>query len=546
MEYVVLAVIVLVALGAMVAFVGGNIAGREWGWGTAVAAILLVMATTGYIYLAARLAQREQAWRTVVAGQQSKIDGLLGGAGGESLAALRDKRDRWTRALEFVDTWHGRSWKTGDFKPPRDGRAGEVSIPISGEAAVKTAPLEKGAEIAVFDDANIQDDGRFLGLFRVEAVKLNEGAETCQLTIVPDSFPTPPDASDAKLWARAYDAVTVYESIPVDRWLAFHKTPEELAGGPAPAGDSPARWMPQPRKTSAEDQLKGLESHMRALERHAETVPQEAWAELGEQLAQGKGVGRYWATVRFTKQARFSKKDRRFTAADGAAPAEAAAGDDDEGPVGTPGETIGEVVGAPATEDTPTPVSPDGEPTAGAVTNRFRTADFNVGDTAEFDLQTALSLQNESQLAEITAVVERRPLTDPLTAIRGGRFRTRDGKAVRSEGIDALRRALLVEMESITEATAKITAAQDSVTTQAAAVADETSQLKDDLGRWKKDVGAAEAIAGDFDDRLRAASVELAALETSIARLGRELDDHWAVLTEAIDAAAPRAGPLPR
>jgi hypothetical protein len=51
-------------------------------------------------------------------------------------------------------------------------------------------------------------------------------------------------------------------------------------------------------------------------------------------------------------------------------------------------------------------------------------------------------------------------------------------------------------------------------------------------------VAAATATAAAFDDRFRAATIELAALETSIVRLGEELSDSWGVLTETIDAAA--------
>jgi len=69
-------------------------------------------------------------------------------------------------------------------------------------------------------------------------------------------------------------------------------------------------------------------------------------------------------------------------------------------------------------------------------------------------------------------------------------------------------------------------------------VADEQKQLDSDLIKWGKDVAAATATASAFDDRFRAATIELAALETSIVRLGEELSDSWGVLTETIDAAA--------
>jgi hypothetical protein len=75
------------------------------------------------------------------------------------------------------------------------------------------------------------------------------------------------------------------------------------------------------------------------------------------------------------------------------------------------------------------------------------------------------------------------------------------------------------------------------VGTQAAAVAEETTQLTEDLTSWGKDVAAATATAQAFDERLRAATIELASLESSIVRLGNALRGDWAALTEAIDAA---------
>jgi len=537
MEVVVLAVIGLVVLGGIVAFAVGH---KGWSWGTIAAAILLLLATTGYIYLSARLAAREQAWRTLVAGQQAKIDGILGtgkAAPADSLATLRRKRDRWTRALEFVDTWRGRSWKSPDFKPPRDGRPGELSIPMASEKGKKT-PLELGAEIAVFDDADVKDEGRFLGLFRVQAVKANEGAELCQITVVPASLPAPPDAADVKLWTRNYEAVTVYEGLPVDRWLAFHRTPEEAAGSPMPTGNSADRFRPQPKKTSAEEHLASLEAEMEAFTRHEEPVPEDQWPDLAGRVADGAiPPGRYWAIVKFTKKVRFTRKDRAFRLDDDSAPETKPAGDDGaEGDIGAPGEAVGEMI----VDDNALIPSEPGEPTAGASTNRFRSGQFNEGDSAEFDLQTALDLQDKYQFAQITDVLERRPLADPLTAIRGGRFKTQDGTSVRAEGIDALRQALLVEITSFEETLLRVKRSRENVLAQAAAMAEEAAQLGDDLTSWGKDVTAAEAMAGAFDDRLRAATIELAALESSIVRLGRELDGNWTVLTEAIDAAAPR------
>ncbi|MFM8891831.1 MAG: hypothetical protein ACKOTB_09475, partial [Planctomycetia bacterium] len=376
MDIVVVAVIGLIVLGGLVAIGVGH---RGWSWGTVVAAILLVMASAGYIYLAARLAERERSWRAVVKRNLTEIDRLTGGRGavaapdGKTLPSLRLKRDRWQRALAFVDTWHGRSWEEAEFSPPQDGKPGTIGIAMASEES-EQAPLDAGAEIAVFDDASIADEGRFLGLFRVQAVTAAKGAEKAELTVVPASLPIPPDASETRLWNRDYEKVTVYESLPVDRWLAFHKTSDDAAAGDD-AEKSASRWMPQPRKTSGEDSLASLEEQMQKLGQHETQVPEDEWPKLGEQIAKGEASpGTYWATVEFKQPVKFTRKGR-FTADDGgskeAAPEKDDA-EDEEGEMGPPGAAIGEPIGEPGGDaDAPAPPPETSlERTAGAVSRR--------------------------------------------------------------------------------------------------------------------------------------------------------------------------------
>ena len=542
MDVVLIAVIGMVLLLGIVAIAIGN---KGWSWGTVAAAILLLLAATGYLYLAARLAERERSWREKIAKSQVEIDRInptAGAANGKSLASLRTKRDRWARALAFVDTWRGRSWEKATLAPPRAGAPGTISIEMASEES-ELAPLSAGAEVAVFDNANVEDEGRFLGLFRVQAVKANKGDENCLLTIVPASAPAPPSAADAKLWTRNYDEVTVYESLPVDRWLAFHRTPADAAGADGDDADSrsASRWRPQPQKTTGEDSLKSLEEQMEALAQHDKQVPEDEWPQLGEKLASGEILpGRYWAVVEFTKAVRFTKAEK-FTLDDAGA-AEPGSADDED--VGEPGEPIGGPIGAPIGEGAEAEAGGSGdasgpEPTAGAVSRRFKQKRFKEEEKAEFDLQTALELQNDKQWGRITSVTERRPLSDPFTAIRGSELsaKTADGQPVRAEGIDAIRQGLLVEMTAIAEASTRVKASYDSVETQANAVANEKKELDSDLTSWGKDVTAAEKTADDFDRRLRAATIELAALENSIVRLGKELSGDWATLTESVEAA---------
>jgi hypothetical protein len=295
--------------------------------------------------------------------------------------------------------------------------------------------------------------------------------------------------------------------------------------------------MPRPQKTSGEDSLKSLEEQMEALAQHDKQVPEDEWPQLGEKLQGGEILpGRYWAVVEFTKNVKFTKTDK-FTLDDAGA---AEPGSEDDEDVGAPGEPIGAAIGDPVGGGAGGDGDVSGpEPTAGAVTRRFKQKRFKEGEKAEFDLQTALELQNDKQWVRITSVMERRPLSDPFTAIRGTAFSAKaaDGQPVRAEGIDAIRQELLVEMESITQATIRVKTSHDNVEVQAKAAADEKQQLDSDLTSWSKDVTAATETAAAFDDRLRAATIELAALENSIVRLGKELTRDWATLTESVDTA---------
>jgi hypothetical protein len=555
MEIVPLAVIGLVALMGLVAIAVGH---KGWSWGTVVAAVLLLFAATGYIYLAARLAERERAWRVVVSKNQAEIDRIVGsGAPGpaaepKSLAALQDERDRWARARNFVDTWHGRRWTGAKFTPPRGGKPGSISIDMPSEEA-KSGPVDVGAEVAVFDQDDVGNGGRFLGLFRVVKATAAEGAENAVLSIEPASAPDAPGPEEIKHWTRNDVDATVYESMPVDRWLAFHRTPlpaaDAAVGTPADAG---ARWRPEPQKVAADDLLASLEQEIDAVRRHGQAVPEDDWQALFQTVHEEQrkradrtlAPGLYWATVEFTRNVKFTKKER-FTA-DDAPPDDPAAGDEeDDEDIGAPGAPI--EPGAPVGGEAPSGDASPLDPTAGAATNRFKQRRYTAGERVEFDLETALELQDE-KWAKITSVVERRPLADPYTAIRGSRFEpffdVNDKKrvALTSEGIDALRRGLIAEMKSIEEAGLKVTASRANVERQAAATAEQKQQLDVDNDKWQRDVKVSANIADAFDNRLKSATIELAAMEATIVRLGQELDGITAKLTQAIDAAAPPPG----
>jgi len=555
MDIVLLAVIGLIALVGVVAIAVGH---KGWSWGTVVAAVLLLFAATGYVYLAARLAERERAWRAVVSENQTKIDRIVRpqGPGSEaepdSIAALRATRDRWTRARDYVDTWHGRRWTAAKFTPPRGGKPGSISIDMPSEDA-EAAPLDAGAEVAVFDEEEFGAGGRFLGLFRVEKATAAKGAENCVLSIVPSSTPDAPADQEAKLWTRNDVDVTVYEGLPVDRWMAFQRMPIPAADAAADPATPDARWMPRPTPADADNLLGSLEREIEAVKRHELKVPEAEWETLFKTVREEalKGAdrtlppGRYWATVEFARNVKYTKKDRFVV--DDAPPDErmAAAEDDDpDDDIGAPGAPI--EPGAPVGGDQPAGDASPIDPTAGAATNRFKQRRYTEGERVEFDLETALDLQDEKKWAKIIDVVERRPLADPYTAIRGGRFEPfkKDGETITlaSEGGDALRRALLNEMQAIDGAAAKVIASRENVERQAAATEEQKRQLDADKAVWQRDLEASADVASAFDERLKAATIELGAMETTIVRLGRELDGIAAQLTRAIDAAAPPPG----
>jgi hypothetical protein len=417
--------------------------------------------------------------------------------------------------------------------------------------------VDAGAELAVF--AGKDDEGIFLGLFRVQAVNPNKGTEKATLTIVPASSPDPPGAADAALWNRDYENVTVYESLPVDRWLTFHRTPTDAApAGEGGGASSTASHTPRPQKTAGGDLLEGLEQQMNELTQHGDEVPEAEWQNIGAELDAGKNgrlPGSYWAVVEFTENVRYTKENRFALDDRGAAeaPAEAPAGgggdDDDEGPGPAP-DAPPEVEEDEA--EKPLGTGANVASHAAVISKRFKGQSFAKGDTAEFDLQTALKMQDDDKWVTIKRVLFRRPLSDPYTALRGGNFELPDPNAggklvpVRSLGLDALRRGLLAEIKGIDESIARTESTRDSIQTQAKATADETTHLTQDLDSWERDMKAATATATAFDNRLRAATLELANVETSIARLGQELSGAITTLAARIDGAAPPPERQPR
>lgn len=518
MNIVVPAIVGLVLLAGLFTLAFGH---RGWNWGTVAAAILSLLAAGGYVYLAARIAERERAWKQVVRKYEADIlrerDAVTRAEqaapqpipGEKSLVALADEEGRWRRALERVDTWRGRSWKRASFTPPKADAAGTIVLaepeaaspaadgdgadatPADGAGDAAAAPagaptINAGADLSVFDDVPLEEGGRFLGVFRVVAVAFDPATRRTTLQIAPS---TPPDALDTRAWSKAYDSVTVYEELPVDRWMAFHRMPSQTAEDAAldPAKADPAELLAKLERLEAE------------FERHGTEVPGEP-AAIAAKLASGEAVpGRYWAVVEFADD--YVVPDavvKRVT--------ELLAPDiDDEGMI---------------------------------------KKSFEKGETAEFDLQSALDL---GKAVRILKVLDRRPLVDAATGLLGAAIPGGDG-GLRADGIATLRRTLEAEIAALERATAQLASACSSVDAQRARFDEDRAALKDDLGQWAADVEAAEKMAAGFKTQLGRVSGSLAATVKAIGRLGQELTADVGRLAAEIDRRAPapaRAGAVP-
>lgn len=474
---------------------------KGWSWGTVVAAWLVLLSATGFLYLAARIAERERVWRSVIVRQQADVtrlrdamvpgdDGLVPDGEQLPLETLAVQKARWRRALDAVDTWRDRHWDKAGFQPPRDGKPGTITIEVENDS-VTAPPINPGAEVAVFDTTAIEEGGRFLGIFRVEQSATNKEQMKHSLAVVPA---IPPDEGDAKLWEKDYEAVAVYEDLPVDRWLAFYRAKKE---GDDPAADAP---VPEVLPTDPEALLKGLQT-LEEFQRHkAAALPEEEWKKLAqvwddwkkaagdeaveaakEAKDQALPPGRYWAEVEF-------KEPKAFAAA-------------------------------------------GGEP-----------REFESGQTGTFDLETALELAAES-VVDIKGVFYRRPLSDAFTALRGGDVEGLDAErkptSVRTDGLLAIRDVLRSGIAAIEADIARLKASRTAADAQMGSLAKSREELEQDRAQWQQDIDAATRVADAFARRLELIDEELTTATRDTVRLGRELGEAVARLTTEIDRQAP-------
>jgi hypothetical protein len=505
MEIIPLALLGIVVVAGLVTLGVGH---KGWSWGTLAASILVLFSAAGFVYLAARVAQRERVWRERVRSLRTDLaktrDGMQLDERGRlkpipnesSIADLEEQEARWYRALERVNTWRGRSWTKGFFQPPSTDKPGRLVFDLP-EGAPPNPFINAGAQLFLFDSEAADDGGRFLGVFRVGEAKVEEG--DLVLSVSPAARP---GATQQRLWRRDFDSVQAFETLPVDRWLAFCRTArpddvnedgdEGLVDGEEPGRQPPYLVLPRLRRTNfaddanAEDLLADLEAQLDRFERHETIVPEEKWRPWAD-LAKpppDEPWGTYWAAV-------------TFTLAHGVTTREAGR-----------------------------------EPT---------TIQFEKGDRANLELREALGLEQRG-VVEIRDVFYRRPLADLETALQGGETPVDQGKTIAIRGGFAIRGILENEIARIQQAIRDLQASHKNVLSTVERLRKEEKELGGDLPSWEKDATAAGDVRAGIESRLDAVSERLDAAWGAVVELGREFDGSMAAAQAAAEkrAAGPR------
>lgn len=553
----------LVFLAGAVALAIGH---KGWHWATVTAAWLVLLSALGAFFLVGMLGKREQEWRKVVASYQGAIarerDAMTPAGGtlrpdpaSKSLATLEDERDRWTRVRDRINTWRGRHWDDASFVPPTDGRPGTVTI-----NGLDNTTINPGAEFYLFDLTPIEQGGRFLGAYRVDAVEKNMFAVSAIST---------PDAADKQALAQPRDGkVVVYEDLPVDRSVAFFRTPVPTPPGenadpnaqPAPA--TPTDAVPAAVKSDPDALLKHLERRLEEFRLHetalGDPVPATEPAAATEESAEVAGgdgpapgvsrpvpdptlsetppLGVRWARVVFGKPFEYTWPDGSVSSFEAG-----------EVLPSVPAEQVA-VLREKGAEISSTWSIPPGLYWANV---EFKQAhsfpraqkeplEFDVGRTASFDLETAKALEQQG-IVSITSVIFRRPLADGNVALRGAGAVQADGRSLPMDvnGLVVIRRILEEEKRAIDSAIGQLGSAKESTAREIALRRTEAGELEDDLLHWTKDVAAAQRTAAAFASRVAAVRRDLSDSETAIAALGSEYTDISTALTQRIDGSSP-------
>lgn len=559
MEYLPLVIIAIVILTGVIALAMGF---RGWSIANTVGAWLVLLAACGFLALAGIRGQSERAWTSLVRAWESKVlqvrdamrldpkGGLkpIGECSLESpencaVTALETKRAEWSRALERVESWRGRFWEEASFDPPRPdpqkpGGFSSGKITIESEA---NPSIAVGAELYVFDRKPPEEGGRFLGGFRVTKVDQNT------LTVDPLARV---DDHDKKLWGGPHGEVAVYENLPFDRWIAFHRT--DRAARPT--------VLPEPSKRLPGEGA-AYEPLRTELERH--TFPEDLFSEEAaddgdEKTAEDADApppGVEWATVTFEND--FEWKPEGVENADGAAPSAIRyrAG---EKVSAFPANRVAALRKAGATfshvwsyppgvrwaevefEQDKTFDRPDGE-----------TIEFSSGTRARLPLEDAENLVKDG-VVSIKRRLYRRPLAAASTAFRGVAKLDRFGKPVAPDAADGLdvqslglyRVGGLLEQRiaELRRNKTEMDEADAAARRQHDSLASIKERLEKDLVNWSADAAAADALAAEADRRLASTSKSLDETERRIIELGSLLKRLSATLATEVGRRAPPVG----
>lgn len=504
MNYVLIGLIAVVLLGGLIAFGVGH---KRWSWGTLVGAILVLLSATGYLYVASRMAAYEWSWTRFVRGKQVELarvrdalqpnaaDGgrLARVAGEKSIPELQAEQARWERALSRVDTWQGRSWSKASFEPPaKDGTTGRLELApttpppaADGEAPpadpatppppdADKPPLDPGSIVYIFDDVPAHEGGRYLGAFSVTTTAVQDGRFV--LTVEPTD---PRDAYDAAVWSQPYDSVTVYESLPPDRWTTYSKTPDEATDAPL---------LPEPKRQDIDaveailDERDRQKAYLEEIERDGkEVADKDEWKTIRARLDAGEvPAGSYWASVTFTK---------------------------------------------------PVSLAPESD-------DQAERREFAAGEKADLDLQTAFALE-EQESATIDSVRYRRPLRDARTFIHGSHLDRPGGAAITADGVAHLMNTVRAEIESLVTSRQRLVDAHTDLTAELKAVNALQKRLEEDLVQWRRDAAAADRMTDGFTSTLNASVGKVERAEQAIVSLANEYRAAVRSLVRRIDEVAP-------
>ena len=498
-EILLLATVALALLGGLVALGVGH---RRWSIGTVVAGFLVLLSAAAFLYLAARLANRDRAWARKIADYETRlakaeldrvVDPKATGweEGPDSLVRMRARRDRWRRSLDRVDTWRGRVWRDASFQPPKDD-ASSGRIELAAEQNAENAPpIGVGARVFLFDSLPYEEGGGYVGEFLVSSAGYDQNSKRHVLDVMQTA---PRDAYDAKVLARPHDSVTVFEDLPVDRWLAFYRSraQAETTEGPLPEPEKQDADAVRDLLASKPEVGELVEQFVETFRLHEEEVAEDDWQQAEREAAERPGT--LWAEVEFTKPHSFAR---------------------------------------------------DGEPPDAAADDGPR-RDFEEGDRAEFDLQTAVELRDGPQAVTISRIIRRRPLTDALTLLHGSPAAGAEGAA--SGGASTLLRLLKAELAAFDESNRRLQAAQATAVANADDERKVAGELTQDLESWRRDARAAAELAAGLERELERTTRALRAAEAAIVTRGRELTAAVSRLAGEIDRVAPppeRRGALP-